>query len=192
MYARKLRILGGGTHHGVHALRQFCRTTFAAILQIKLEATGVAEPKNGWRTERQHQCLLDATGLHEKIPHHLLAGDAALVPVLLGDKQGGGTVLVTATEEIKTGECDHILVVGVRFRRLDYFFDHCIGAVQRCTIRQEHGGDVEALILVRHQGAGRKFQQTSRYQNHAAEQQYADGAALDQPQYTRSVMIGNA
>ena len=192
MYARKLRILGGGTHHGVHALRQFCRTTFATILQIKLEATGVAEPKNGWRTERQHQCLLDATGLHEKIPHHLLAGDAALVPVLLGDKQGGGTVLVTAAEEIKTGECDHILVVGVRFCRLDYFFDHGICAVQRRAVWQEYGSDVETLILVRYQGAGRKFQQTSCDQNHATEQQYADGAALDQPQYPAGVAIGDA
>ena len=112
--------------------------------------------------------------------------------MFLGDKQGGGTVLVTAAKEIKTGECDHVLVVWVRFRRLDYFFDHCIGAVERRAVWQEYGSDVETLILVRYQGAGRKFQQTSRYQNHAAEQQHANGAALDQPQYTRSVMIGDA
>ena len=49
-----------------------CGAAFAAILDVELEAAGVAQPEDRRRGEGEHQRFLDVAGLHEEFAHQLL------------------------------------------------------------------------------------------------------------------------
>jgi hypothetical protein len=59
----------------------------------------------------------------------------------------------------KAGEGDHVLVEGVALDGLRDLARRLVGALERRAVRQEHRRDVEALVLVRHERAGRRAPQ---------------------------------
>jgi hypothetical protein len=183
------RALVRGADQRTHVLDQPLRAAVAAVLQIELEAAGVAQPEDRRRIEGQHQCFLDARRLAEHLADQLLRGHAAFVPVLLADEDGGRAVLEAAADEVHAGKRHHVFVRVVRLDGLHHFGHHLVGAFQRGAVRQEHGDDEIALILVRHQRSGRLGPQAGGDRHHADEQQNADRRAADHPGHGAGVAV---
>ncbi len=92
-------------------------------------------------------------GLAEELADQLRRSHRALVPRLLRDEDRRRVVAKAAAEEVEAGEGDDVVIVGVGADRLLDLCHHLVGALERRAIGQDHGADVEALVLVGHQAA---------------------------------------
>src|SRR5204863_9223315 len=105
------------------------------------EAACVAEPESGRRVEREHERFLDVARLSEELADERGGRNVALIPVLLRHENSCRAVPERPAEKVEAGEGDDVLVRGIRLDRLQYFGNDLVGALERCTVRQENRGD---------------------------------------------------
>jgi hypothetical protein len=176
-----------------HHLGQPLRPAVAAVLDVELEAPGVAQAEDRRRREGEHQPLLDVRRLHEELADQLRGvHPRPVVPVLVRSEDRGRAVAKAAAEEIQAGEGDGVLIGRVGQHRLGDLAHHGVGALQGGAVGQEHRADIVAGVLVGHQAGGRAAPQPGGDGHHAEKQRHADRASPQQPAHAVGIARGHA
>ncbi len=190
--AAELRV---GVRAREERLRDFgepLRAAVAAILDVELEPARRAEAEDRRRIERQHQRLLDAHRPAEQLADEARRGHLALVPGHLHDEERRRVVAKAAADEIEAGERDDVLVRRVGADGLLDLLHDLVRALERRAVRQEHGADVEALVLVGDEAARREFPQARGDRHHRGKEHDADAPAPEHPDHAVGVVAGDA
>ena len=191
-HLRKALVLASSGEEGIAHLGEFFRPAFALVLDIELEAAGIAQPEDRRRRESQHQRLANTRSGPHHLADHLLDGFLALVPVARRDENRRRAVAETTAEEIQAGKGDHVLDRGVLADDRVDLLDHRLGTRQRRAVGQVHRADVITLILVRHQAAGRELPQRDRGGDHQKVDRQRHQRAPHEEFHAALVMPGHA
>ncbi len=136
------------THQLGHLLR--CAGA-AAIFQHVLETTGTAEPDDWRQIERNDDGAGDGKQLAAQAPENGLNLLRRICPLVIGfqrDNEETGIRLRDTIEEIEPHHRQDIANCWLGFDDVfDFLGDDCVAANRR-SIRQLHGGEEIALILV--------------------------------------------
>ena len=186
--ALQLRLLVGLFQQRRQQLRQTPHATVALVLKVKLKTTSLPQALDGRWAKGQWQALFDAAGFHVELAHQLLGRLIALTPGFERHEQGGGRRFqAAATQKVKPYQAEHGFDIFIAAHRRLHLLDDLVSTLQRRAFGQDHGGDVVALVFIRHQAARHHFEEQPCQHTHAHKQHQPHQAALQEKRHTLGV-----
>ena len=150
-HAGKLGLLVGGNDQPAHDRGNVGRRLALQRFEHVLEAAGIAEAEDRRQVEREDDGALDRGQLRPQLRDDgvgaLRRVGALFVRLQSNDEErlvGGRDII----DEVESDHRQHALHARNRPDDILDLFDHLLGAVDRGTFGQPHGGENGALILV--------------------------------------------